>query len=295
MRVMEITTTVGCKNMCVYCPQSTNMSAYSSRVNEKVTLDRPHHMPLGTFKACLDKIPPSTFIFFAGSAEPWLNPDCTEMLKYAYARKHPIRVYTTLVGVTADDIDLFSTMELDRVVIHLPSEGKRERYSADEQYMALVDKLDRTPIRNLEYMAVGPVQQTVYKIITTPIRQTTFEGMSDFAGTLKGGLAPTRHLEGPIYCVDGRQFWNVLYPNGDVTLCCEDFGMKHVLGNLLEMEYDELFKGAEFKRVMRGLKDDRIDTICRACEYAKPVVRRTAAQRVRARLSGLKRRIMEAV
>ena len=52
--------------------------------------------------------------------------------------------------------------------------------------------------------------------------------------------APERR-RGGIHC--SRKFkQSVLLPNGDVLLCCMDYGMKHVLGNLLKSEYTSLFR-----------------------------------------------------
>jgi biotin synthase-like enzyme len=46
---MEITTVIGCKIRCAYCPQSKLMKKYAEKSNiYKMTFD--------TFKSCLDKI-----------------------------------------------------------------------------------------------------------------------------------------------------------------------------------------------------------------------------------------------
>ncbi|WP_352959622.1 SPASM domain-containing protein [Mesorhizobium sp. M0778] len=42
--------------------------------------------------------------------------------------------------------------------------------------------------------------------------------------------------------MDERQYRNVLLPNGDVTLCSKDFERRHVLGNLLRDEYEDLLR-----------------------------------------------------
>ena len=45
----------------------------------------------------------------------------------------------------------------------------------------------------------------------------------------------------------GRVFQPVLIPNGDLGLCCQDYGLKHVLGNLLEQTWEEYRNSEEFK------------------------------------------------
>jgi hypothetical protein len=35
-------------------------------------------------------------------------------------------------------------------------------------------------------------------------------------------------------------YHNVVLPNGDVSLCCMDYGLKHILGNIYEQEYEDI-------------------------------------------------------
>ena len=62
---------------------------------------------------------------------------------------------------------------------------------------------------------------------------------------------------------------NILLPNGDVYLCCMDYGLTHKLCNLLTGDYRNLFKKNEFRDIERKLNNEkRGDVICRHCEYA---------------------------
>lgn len=57
-------------------------------------------------------------------------------------------------------------------------------------------------------------------------------------------------------CSMGNGFThNVMMPNGDVVLCCSDYGMKHKLGNLLETNFNDLKRGCDYE-------------LCYFCEYA---------------------------
>jgi radical SAM protein with 4Fe4S-binding SPASM domain len=63
---------------------------------------------------------------------------------------------------------------------------------------------------------------------------------------------------------------NVLLPNGDVMLCCMDYGLKHKLGNLLESTLDEVLNSAERNRVLElsnqlGYTDQ---ILCKSCNDA---------------------------
>jgi radical SAM protein with 4Fe4S-binding SPASM domain len=61
-----------------------------------------------------------------------------------------------------------------------------------------------------------------------------------------------------------------MMPNGDTYICCQDYGLRHKLGNLFEDTFEELFESEEYKEVVDGLQDDTKDIICRDCEWAQP-------------------------
>ena len=63
---------------------------------------------------------------------------------------------------------------------------------------------------------------------------------------------------------------NVVLPNGQVTLCCMDYSLKHVLGNLLHQSYDEILESTEMQKVKRlsntiGFTED---LLCKSCNDA---------------------------
>lgn len=61
---------------------------------------------------------------------------------------------------------------------------------------------------------------------------------------------------------------NILLPDGSVLLCCMDYGMKHVLGNLLKETYAEIQQNTEIIRVREGLKTGNEDVLCTKCSNA---------------------------
>ena len=75
---------------------------------------------------------------------------------------------------------------------------------------------------------------------------------------------------GKIICKTNSLKHNVLIPNGDVHLCCMDYGLESKVGNLLENDYDYLHTGEEMKYVTDRMEDDSLegDIICRRCENA---------------------------
>lgn len=271
--VLEITTRVGCGVGCRFCPQSRLGRAYSTRANGR----RPEHlMTLDTFAACVERLPAFVEIDFSGFAEPWLNPDCTEMLKHSLKKNRRVRVHTTLQGVSLSDAEVLKAVPPDFISwfsIHLPSrDDGLERFRIDNDYLEVLDRIlsDREDVR-LVYHGSG-VDQTVLNVLNRlgielpePRRTHSRAGNADLSGlsTLRRERVVER-LPGRIGC--RRPGWRVLLPNGDVTLCCMDYGLQHVLGNLLESSFESVFWGPEMQRVLQGREDESRDILCRTCE-----------------------------
>lgn len=254
---MEITTNVGCKNACFYCPQDTFIRAYKKRSDVL-------QMSFDVFKTCLDKIPLYVGIDFSGMSEPWLNPECKKMLLYAHERGYKILVNTTLVGMKISDIDLIASVPFKGFYVHLPCAEGYEKIEVDENYLNVLKRMLRSNIK-AEYHILGKILHPKLKSVIE--KKLDYPNLITRAGNVKIGYRPQpRRKVGAIGCLRNL-LYNILLPNGDVILCCMDYGMKHVLGNLLSLDYDSLFQGDEFLKVKRGLRDGSLDILCRYCDH----------------------------
>ena len=268
-RVLEITTRIGCKNSCSYCPQETLVRAYS-RKQATLTLS------FGSLQECLETVPRSVSIYFSGFAEPFLNTECSRMILYAHERGHSIRVYTTMTGMRLSDIEALHTVPFDRFVLHTPDRQERTNIVVDEAYLIVLNTLLSSGIRNLRGVSFGtygsdgmpPQVNAAFKKARVTLE---YPGLTTRAGNLEPSAQKrTRRLSGSIGACD-RLHRNILLPNGDVVLCCADFGLQHVIGNLLKDDYEALFASDEFLRIRKGLLDDSEDLLCRRCEWAPTV------------------------
>ena len=262
---MEITSVIGCKIRCTYCPQDKLMRAYAKRSNiYKMTFD--------TFKRCLDKIPLNVHIDFSGMAEPWLNPECTKMLLYAHERGYGIAIYTTTVGMTTSDVENFESIPFRQFNVHLADKERYSKIEVNDNYLETIDAILKSKIQNREYMTMGKLHPKVQQLIKKSISRTR---MLSRAGNLEGKVYPPipPRSKGPIRCRSAGNLFNhnVLLPNGDVLICCMDYGMQHILGNLISSSYTSIFKGKEFFKLQKGLDDDSLDILCRYCENASPL------------------------
>ena len=227
---LEITTRIGCLN-CDYCPQDRLLAAYKSDTKS---------MSLETFSACVAEIPESVRIHFSGFCEPFLNHDCSKMICLAHEWGHPVVVYTTLVGFDRLDADLIFDIPFVDFAVHVPDEHTHYKFGSFLDGLRLLN----------EYRINFRFEQVV-----SPITR---------AGN-DGSVRPT--IAGHIACRENRHMQNVLLPNGDVYLCCMDYGLQHRLGNLLTDTYESLFESTEHRRIVAGFADGS-DTLCRKCERA---------------------------
>lgn len=262
-RVLEITTTTGCIVGCSYCPQ--DKFAHRQRAVSHVK-----HLRLEDFKRCLARVPTSVDISFAGYSEPWLNPDCTEMVEHAYARGHGIRIFTTLVGMKGRDLHRLQALRSRVFVVHVLDDGAymNSRLVGDN-YLALIRQVVDTDIASIRFIVLGEVHPDIVDIIPADALVRA-RPLSSRGGSVDPKIIePRQPVIGPLTCVDGRKYRNVLLPNGDVTLCCMDFERRHVLGNLLRDEYEDLFEGPVFSEIVDRMNGTDGFLLCRMCEYAQ--------------------------
>lgn len=268
---IEITTRIGCKVNCKFCPQSTLLQRYFE--NDE---DRTSVMSLETFSKCLDKMPQNCVLMFGGMAEPLLNPECLEMIKLAVSTGRAVDLYTTLVGADISLVEQLSNIPFEFVVLHLADKYGYANIPVSDEYYKMVDMLinlkkkDGKPFVGMCNAQTQPDEKLLelcegkYEILTT---------MTDRAGNLNDPLLLKKeYLSGPILCslLGSKLDHNVLLPDGTLLLCCMDYGMKHVLGNLLENSYEEILSDNEITKIKRDMLEEGRDILCRHCPYAHP-------------------------
>ena len=254
--ILEISTTVGCRHLCDYCPQGVIAASYKGE----------RMMTWETYVQCLSSIPAGVSICFSGFAEPWQNPRCSSMIMYAALAGHTVSVFTTTSGMTEEDVNDMAAVVFKHFCVHLPDESGRIKIVVDEHYLSILE-MCRDKVRGCTFMCIGKVDPRVSRIANVGDGSL---GLWSRAGNLKS--PSVEHKTGPLACSSHPELkHNLLLPNGDVVLCCMDYGMKHVLGNLMDQNYNDLFETDSYKSVMRALGSDDQFAICRKCEVARAV------------------------
>lgn len=270
---MEITTKIGCSVNCKYCPQKNLIHSYF-----KSNSDRKIMFSLEDFKICLDKLPSNTLVDFAGFGEPFLNPDAIELMEYACNKGFEITLYTTLVGLQKENLNRVLAIPFKEVVLHVADNEGFAAIPVTEEYLYLLDaflnekKADGTLFVDDVNCQCTPHPEVIKK---TKGRYKVYRELMDRAGNLVGDeykdlIKADKH--GPIICMGMKELnHNILLPDGTVVLCCNDFSLQHVLGNLLEQSYSDIMNSTIIKNIKQAmLNDDGSKTLlCRKCAYAK--------------------------
>ncbi len=146
MPVIEITTRIGCKIACSYCPQKVLIREYRKR-------KAPLVMSREVFEKCIATVPKDVEIVFCGMCEPTLNPDLAEMVRLAYRRGHRTSLETTLVDLSLQDLDELKDVKLNSLAIHLPSAELLEKIPVNDDYLSVLTAISQGAIsaRNFHY------------------------------------------------------------------------------------------------------------------------------------------------
>lgn len=249
---LEITTHIGCPMNCDDCPQALLRSKYQGRKT----------MDFEDYKKAIDKVPKFVRIDFSGMCEPFVNKHCADMILYAAEKGHPLALYTTLQGATMEDYERLKDVKYEVVTIHIPDKEGRSTFVITNEYLELLSKWECN-----NYSCHGTISEEVLPYIKQGKNLITF--MHDRAGNVEG----RPHLEVPIdrriTCMTAGLSLNhnVLLPDGTVLMCCMDYGMTEVFGNLFKDEYFDIVKSYEAVKMREKMTGG--ECLCRHCANAR--------------------------
>lgn len=273
---MELTTMIGCPLMCTFCPQDNLRDAYGKSLK---------YMDVNDLAIVLDKLPINTRIDFSGMAEPWANPNCTDMLELTLEKGFTVAIFSTLYGMKETEVDRVVSLlekynsQIEVVCLHLPdSNGNMKGWKYSEEWE-----------RVFKRMAVAKVSCGV-GAMTMDGSGRVHPAISHFARVSFGFDGHSRADSLDIDQVQGQPiklapkhtraltcystpFYdrNVLLPNGDIVLCCMDYNLKHIIGNLLTQDYLDIFKNQELLDIIKINEEPGFSkcSICKSCDNVR--------------------------
>lgn len=274
--VMELTTMIGCPLMCTFCPQDTLRTTYGN--------DTKYMQPMDLMTV-LAKLPKNTRIDFSGMSEPWANPACTTMLEMVLYMGFKVAIYTTLYGMTEPEkvkkVLEDHPAQVEVVMLHLPDANKNMKgwkYSDEWLHNLTVMSQLNLPC------GVGAMTMDGSGLVA-PELQGIIGRLAGWKGHTRADSLPVEQIGNQdIHITPRHEFAltcrstpfydrNVLLPNGDVVLCCMDYSLKHIIGNLLKQSYSEIFAGEKLAELIRLNEADGFDkcSICKSCDNVRQI------------------------
>ena len=271
---MEITTKIGCLN-CEYCPQDSLVKNYRSSYEGSAKLVET--MTMANFMKCVNKLPKKSHIDFAGMGEPFLNSECVDMICYADMRGHKISLFTTLIGVQPKTFEKIMDIPFLNIVLHIPDNCGNLNIRVTDDYLNVLDLFLKHRRTNGNPFVTGischgyPEKQVAARLKGHGFRKIRPDVIYDRAGNLRAADSiKSAYVEPPFFCAVSMHYnHNVLLPDGRVVLCCMDFSLKHIIGNLLEESYQEIMRGTKMRSIIEAgrsnIKQDILCIRCNAC------------------------------
>lgn len=277
---------IGCPLMCTFCPQKALKAAYEKNEPSKKAIK---YLSYENYEIILRKLPAYLTIGFSGMAEPWANPQCTDMLKLTLEKGFDVRIFTTLYGITNDDAKIITQLlvkhkhQIKTLVIHLPdSNGNMVGWKPSQEWLNVFARFHFLGATGV-FPSFSAMTMDKSGSLHPALAGLNIKLAPGWAGHSRAGSLDDSQVKGQkmieakhetaVSC-SATPFYDrgILLPNGDVAVCCMDYGLKHIVGNLLETEYCNLFSSEE----MNKLRDANMTpgptkhSICKSCHLAIP-------------------------
>lgn len=238
---------------CSYCPQELIGERYAG----------PRLMPFDTFARALANTPDNLPISFAGYAELYLNRQCSAMIELAaIQQRRDVMVYTTGVGLDDSDAELLARVHPKILMLHLPDGDGNMKANVTPEYVGRIRRLSKSvaSFRAVCYGAMHPMLEEFRPFLKN-------YGLHSRAGNV---TKMTRmRIGGPLKCRVATDLdENVVLPDGRLALCCQDYGLTQIVGNLLTETWEEIHSGPAMRAFRELMRVG--ECLCRTCEFAVP-------------------------
>jgi|TARA_R110000824_G_scaffold199588_2_gene383545 hypothetical protein len=250
---MEFTTTIspkGCIVNCAFCPQRTLEKIYHAHEGQ------PKILSLDNFTHICDKLPQEVRVTFSGFTEPWLNKDCSKMVEYAHQKGHPVSAFSTGVGMTLEDVEIIKDIPWTEgpnggFCLHIPDQERIAEHPLSARLYSVFEKFKEyeNDIQGFYVMSMGEPHNSVKDLWPNPVIPNFWSRAGNLIGEaqIKPALDKIKdrfqhkeqHQPSTCACIE-HLYHNVVLPNGDVSLCCMDYSLEKILGNMFTDSYDDI-------------------------------------------------------
>ncbi len=265
-----------CNLKCPLCP------------NQSLPEETKGYIPTGLFKEIVDQVEGKVhdlYLFHRG--EPLLHPHLIEMIQYAQSRKLPCRIHTnaTLLSdriarqILSADLEVFSfsfdgfnasTYERNRYP------AKFEKTLGNIRHFLLLKKESqkRKPATILQIMGVDQNHSTlelkafISSLKSLGMDRIIFRRPHNWGGAISSPSESPEEQGGPLFTCTFPWYALIIYWNGKVGPCPQDFFARMVVGDLNKNSIQEVWNGPEMQALRKKIKDREYQFLepCRLCD-----------------------------
>lgn len=258
---IELTTNMGCRNMCVYCPQDKILEAYQSKERE---------MTLENLKRYMSTVPKPTEVQVAGFSEPLAAKDIAEMLKFLSDDGRKLLIFTTLQGVPRSVIRRVFSLPNLFVRFHFPDISGNSKMIVTPELI----KNFEVAIRMIEnnggcYLSCcwGELPKEMGHLVSKIEHCEDVNTLTDFSGNVEIPWHKFKRKKGKIEC--GRTCKHIILPDGRVSMCAQDWTLDYLVGDLNTQTFEEITYGDINQDFQRRCLTENEEIICRNCSDSK--------------------------
>lgn len=274
---IELTMSIGCKSMCSYCPQETFISQYKAK-----GMSGSKYMTLENLKNYMMKVPRELIVSMAGFSEPLNNPEFLDIYKWLIDDGRHIDLNTTLFPSNREQLRGLLEIGLEYVQLHVPDADNLTKIKVDREYLSnlrfFLSHLEGTGTALIVTCLGKRIHEDVESLLSKYSDKDFIKAInigSKFINDRTGNVTNYsveilyKH-EGPLYCSKSYRTLNFanLLPNGDLALCCMDWSLENILGNLEEDTYDVILNSEKANIIREKMKSGGSSLICSTCSMA---------------------------
>lgn len=165
---------------------------------------------------------------------------------------------------------MIADVHFKELQLHIPDQEGNAKFILDDEYMEVLKyALSKFEVSSFSCHGI-PHKDFEWCIDANKVMGNE---MMNRAGNLEYPELKTYYRKGKIACASGTLnvmvgATPVVLPNGAVVRCCQDYGLRHIYGNLIEQTWQEIVAGAEYEKFEKSMYDESIDSLCRTCSIA---------------------------
>ncbi len=264
-REVEFTLQVGCPVGCDFCPQSLFLKKYISH-EKKFTIN--------SFKQALSNLKnsPVKVIQFSGYSEPVYHENLPDFINLSVEAEFEVEIFTTLKGFNTECLKKVKDLPIKWYISVQPLGVQNRKGLKDEEawnnIKSFLDlNLKFQPILRCVNFNLSKDQknQLNEKVKKMGIKNILYPNFETRAGNITRNSI--NKFEKKLLCKNNMT--PVILPNGDVSLCCMDFGLKHIIGNIFNDSFKNILLSDSCQKILKVMsRKEKGELLCHHCEFS---------------------------